>query len=47
VIVFQALGKSKSIDKYYLLYDLSLRKSKRIKWDFLEITGILSISTSL
>ena len=46
-MVFQALEKSKFIDKYYLLYNLSSRKSKRIEWDFLEITAILSISTSL
>ena len=46
-MVLQAPGKPKSINKYYLLYGSSLGKHKRTKWDLLEVTAILSTSTSL
>ena len=46
-MVLQASRKSKSINKYYLLYDLLPGKPKRIEWDFLEVTATLSTSTSL
>jgi len=45
--VLQALKKSKSIDKYYLLHDLPLEKLKRTEWDFPEVIAILSTSTDL
>ena len=36
------LGKPKSIDKSYLIYNLPLRKPKKIEWGFLKVTAILS-----
>jgi len=46
-MVLQALGKPKSINKYYLLHNSPPEKPKRTEWGFLEIIATLSTSTNL
>ena len=40
--MLKASGKPKSINKEYLMHDLSPEKSKRTEWGFLKATTILN-----